>query len=185
MEWKQTGAVKIDALGNVTDETIDDIDLSMASRGSSVFLERKTITEKPVYLLGQYKKEEAATVEISAPDATQGETQAANLIAPTSIEPTDLNKVIVPEKITTGAIGENDQLMLVRNGLPSYYKFKDGKWGYYKPIYTMEDGELVMTQKWVDDDVLVPAGVGFWYLSRGGTPMITWPSDAKGEVQGE
>ena len=179
-EWKQTGAVKIDDLGNVTDETLsqEELDLTTATRGSSIFLERKTDTSKPVYLLGQYKKDEEATTAITAPDSDKGEVQAANLIAPTSIEPTDLNEVIVPSKVQ-GEIGENDQLMLVRDGLPSYYKFKNGKWGYNKPVYEFVNGKPRMRQQWVTDDAVVPAGVGLWYLSKGGAPTIKWPKDAE------
>lgn len=177
-EWTPVKAYKLDDVGKVTDTTIeiDMIDTKKVTRGSSVWLERKD-TSKPFYLIGQYKKGSHATTTIKTKEVGAVKPEA-NLIAPPGIEDTDLNEVVNTD------IGAKDQLMIVKEGVPTYFQWKNDKWSYPKQVYTVDEkGRARTTTTWVDNEAVVPAGLGLWYLSDSGTPVIAWPepTDEQGE----
>ncbi|MGN0887890.1 MAG: hypothetical protein ACI4UY_03315 [Kiritimatiellia bacterium] len=56
------------------------------------------------------------------------------------------------------------------------YTYKDGKWGTMQLVEVTSPFGPVKKQKFVPATgaVVVPAGQGFWYISKGGQPEIDW-----------
>ena len=56
------------------------------------------------------------------------------------------------------------------------YTYKDGKWGTMQLVEMDSPFGTVKKQQFVaaEGSVVVPAGQGFWYISKGGAPAIDW-----------
>ena len=153
--WVSLGTFKVTAAGLSFQEAGDQTEQAVA-RGSAVWLERQNAS-KPFYLYGQYAKDEVAT---------KVEKNKHNLVACPKMEAFRLNSGKI-----TGDIGPNDQIMVpgADGNPPKLYSYKAGKgWGYN----TIPEGGKRLTFVTTDDEV--PAGTGFWYISKGGDPTIAW-----------
>ena len=58
----------------------------------------------------------------------------------------------------------------------TFITYKDGKWGTMQLVEMDSPFGTVKKQKFVPATgaVVVPAGQGFWYISKGGQPKIDW-----------
>lgn len=162
--WKPSVVYTIDSTG--AKKVVDGTAPATVSRGSGMWLNRKE-TGKPFHLFGQYDKEPAST-KIQKP-VEEGKSEY-NLIAPTGIEDTDLNTI---PSLNPGAAGAEDKLMIVNNGVPVYYNYKNGKWGYNRQK-VVKIGNIVGVKSERVDEAKVGAGLGLWYISKGGEPEINW-----------
>ena len=135
-------------------------------RGSGVWLERQD-TEKPYYLYGQVETTDAST-KIAGGTVKKPVHQ---LVAPTGITDFDLNN------ITTG-VNANDRIVVPTDGDPKVYTYANGSWGYSvtNGYITIGTATMPRTQR-VTNDTTIKAGTGFWYISEGGNPVISWESE--------
>lgn len=170
-EWKAVASYKLDAKGKVDYAAPEALpDEKTVPQGAGVWLERKDVT-KPFYLIGQYDKDSQGESQVQppAPEATRPE---YNLIAPTGIEDTNLNEV---KDLVDGTVQADDKLMVLKRGVPKYYTFQNGKWGYNKQTYKVENGWVTTKTERCEDDATVQAGTGLWYISTGGASRkIDW-----------
>ena len=180
-EWKWVASYQLDENGVVTKTPAVKPEDDKISRGSGVWLERGS-TEKPFYLIGQYKSDEPAKSVVKAPEVGQ-ERPEYSLIAPTGIEDTDLNAV--PDLQTAAAENKDDMIVVKRNGISVRYSpTDDGKWGYNKTVYSKStsSGRVIKSVQTVTDDAKVQAGLGIWYLSKGTEQMeIDWNASKTAE----
>ena len=135
-------------------------------RGSGLWLKRqKPLDEngKPIYfyLYGQYKPEQLYT-RITA--GTYAE-PCWNLVAPPGVVNYDLNRI-------TGA-GEKDEIIVPTDKEPKRYYY-DGGWYYTTNAVVQVGSRSAVKAIRVTDDTEVPRGTGFWYISNGGSPIISW-----------
>lgn len=89
----------------------------------------------------------------------------------------------LPTDVTVSGIGgsDGDEILLINSvsSTTSYVRNK-GSWcttGWGEP--TDVGGKTMKPRTYipVDDTVKIPAGTGFWYISKGGSPTITWPAE--------
>lgn len=135
------------------------------TRGQALILERQSKTS-PFYLYGQYKSDAVAGQTLTAGTA---EAPSYTLLASpyvTAFDPNATGKI-------TGAGADDTIVIPLNGGDQKVYQLKDNVWGYYG-TETVTKGKLtIKKQVWKAADA-VPAGTGFWYVSRGGTPTIAW-----------
>jgi len=140
-------------------------------RGSAVVLMRQNPKDgnnnaKPFYLMGQ--------VAFSGPTATIGQGSEAtpwwSMVAPPSTVAQKLNGDAQNGGTWTN-VGEKDRIYLsLANGWTPELKWDGGKWKIQKTVVTSG----VATLDWVEYTDAIPVGTGFWYVSKGGSPTVTW-----------
>ena len=158
--WTPAATTKEDAKGNPV--TIQAPDASYAlPRGKGLFLVRQNVT-KEIWLYGQHS---TAPISVRVAAGTAG-TPAYTMIANPNAEAYDLN-----EKGVGGAAG--DQILLGDGGTTLYTRTETA-WTR-KTDVTKTIGGVARTFK-VDttEGVVIPAGTGAWYVSKGGSPTIAW-----------
>lgn len=159
--WTPAATTKKDARGN--DVSIQAPDASYAlPRGKGLFLVRQDET-KEIWLYGQHS---TAPVSVAVAAGTAG-IPAYTMIANPNAEAYDLNK-----KGVGGAAG--DQILLGDGGTTLYTRTETA-WTR-KTDVTKTMGGVERTFKGVDttEGVVIPAGTGAWYVSKGGSPTIDW-----------
>lgn len=129
------------------------------ARGNAIILERFAPENGSIancfYLYGQYT------------DTNPSVTCVANgytLLAPTGLNrDCDLNST---DCCTfEGEINENDMIYIPNvNGVYSIYEYDNKKWGMWKKTFVV--------------GATIPVGSGAWYVSKGGSPTITWKNPA-------
>lgn len=135
---------------------------SVLPRGGAMILSRQAPTDGsgaaiPFYIYGQVGSS-AAGVSTTVVAGTKA-SPAYSLLAP----PRD-SAWYVNDLVFTGAIGADDEIVVVLpNGIDRPLVYKSGTWGYYNPVFKAYSGQI-------------KAGVGCWYVSRGGSPTISWES---------
>ena len=164
--WQPLATYVIAEDGSVSSESAGAPSDTTVKRGSAVWLERQDPT-KPYYLFGGADGSDV-TADIACGSK---DSPVWNLIASPSLEPFDV-------KTVEGA-DANDQIVVPTAEGPKVYTFKDGAWGADVNVTetrTMPDGTKVEVVKRGRDTVntTIPAGVGFWYVSQGGKPVIRW-----------
>jgi len=148
---------------NGTASETDTADAVTATRGTAIILIRQNTTKGPFYLYGQAPTggdTSAVTV------AGTSETPAYNLLAAPTVTAAKLN----PASQWTD-IGDNDTIVIPgTNGLQVALSYKSGPgWGQPVPPQLQKKyGEFKVYE------TAIPAGTGFWYVSRGGKPTVTW-----------
>lgn len=162
--WKPTATTKKDAEGNSV--TIEAPDASYAlPRGTGLFLVRSN-TEKEIWLYGQYSTEKVS-VTVAKGGVVDGKmVPAYTMIANPNTADYNLNAEGVG-----GAAG--DQILLGDGGTTLYTRTETA-WTR-KTDVTKTIGGVARTFK-VDttEGVVIPAGTGAWYVSKGGSPTIAW-----------
>ena len=113
-----------------------------------------------LYLYGQ-KSEAAATATVTA--------NAYSLIASPSVADTDMNSVTF--SFTPNAADEIQVPNADTSKPPTSYTYKSGKWGAKVKTPIGTTGQYM--SKWTAG-CTIPAGRGFWYISKGGSGTITW-----------
>lgn len=136
-----------------------------SARGNGLIIIRQH-PNQPFYIYGQVGNTASVTTTILGGST---EEPAHNLIAP----PCD-HDVHLTDAEWTGSIGENDEIYIPKpNGLYTILRYKNGVWKYSKrTAHPVVPGAVVTS--WVEFTDSIPAGTGFWYISYGGSPTITW-----------
>lgn len=142
-------------------------DTARLRRGKAFMLSRRHPIEGgtavPFYLCGQYTDANADGVEIAAGTM---QTPVYHFLAAPYVEDKNLNDI----GWNAANIGENDTILLPQNasdGATIIYNFDSsaGKW-----YYSVKSGrKMVKTYGGT-----IPAGTGFWYISRGGSMTLAW-----------
>ncbi|MGN0847629.1 MAG: hypothetical protein ACI4RA_09630 [Kiritimatiellia bacterium] len=129
-------------------------------RGKGLFIVRKD-TSREIWLYGQHDAN-AVAVTIEAP--ADGVPVAYNMIANPNTEGYDLNA-----KGVEGAAG--DQIILADGAI---YNYNGTDWT--KTVLVEEEigGQKISVKVPTTEGVVIPAGQGAWYCSKGGKPTITW-----------
>ena len=141
------------------------VDAVTAARGGALIIHREgeTSLAKPIYLYGQYSGGEATTTVAQGTELLP----VISLIAP----PSTTNYVMTSKTPTSGSINANDYIQL--SGDKKRYQYQDGKgWGVYGA-----DEWKSETSQWEPSftpGLVIPAGQGALYVSKGGDPTFTW-----------
>ena len=158
--WKPTATTKEDAKGNpVTIEAPGDS--YTLPRGTGLFLVRSN-KEKEIWLYGQHS---TAQVSVTVAAGTAG-TPAYTMIANPNTEAYDLNT-----KKVGGAAG--DQILLGDGGTTLYTRTETA-WTRKTDVKMTIKGVERTFKTDTTDKVVIPAGTGAWYVSKGGSPTIAW-----------
>lgn len=131
--------------------------------GSAVWIQCNQA--KTIYLFGQYFTSGATTTVVAGKSTLVGPCAAA-----------DFPVNSLKGKKTAGSFVQGDKIQLVdsnntRLGLAEYVWRGTSEDGQFKKL-GISNGE----PSWSDlsDSVVIPAGQGFWYVSKGGNPTFTW-----------
>ena len=151
--WEPTTVTKETESGDSESGTATAADLNTIKRGSGVWLKRVN-TANPIYLLGQVSN---VTATVTLENGTSSD-PSWNLVASSSAEALDLNNGL---SITPSA---GDKIKVPTAIVPIDYTYRNGRWGYWNAEI---DSNGISRDVWVDVDVTVPAGRGFWYLNTG------------------
>ena len=137
------------------------VDAVTAARGGALIIHREDATN-PIYLYGQYSGDAAmTTVAQGAEDAP-----VISLIAP----PSTTDYVMTSKTPTSGSIGAKDYIQL--SGDSKRYQYKNGSWGVYgADEWKSETGQWEPS---FSAGLVIPAGQGALYVSKGGNPTFTW-----------
>ena len=166
--WSPLNVFKIGTDGFVDWENPDAVEAagegSEVARGLGIWLERAN-TNDYVYLCGQYDGTSVAETPLS---------KGWNLVGNPSGAAFDLKNV----KPAAG-----DQIVVPTAAEPKTYTYENGAWGYWKKVIIERSGgrKSVQTVRETEDTV-VPAGLGFWYISGadgGGTLDWTGAKEEK------
>lgn len=158
--WTPTATTKEDAKGNPV--TIEAPEASYAlPRGTGLFLVRSN-TEKEIWLYGQYS---TTPVSVTVAAGTVG-APAYTMIANPNAEAYDLNV-----KKVGGAAG--DQILLGDGGTTLYTRTATA-WTQKTDVKKTINGVERTFKTDTTEGVVIPAGKGAWYISKGGSPTIAW-----------
>lgn len=119
------------------------------------------------------------------PKGTKTYTLMGCPVAPASTSPTTANGyTLLANPLPTGFkvsdIGgsNGDEILLINSvsNTTSYVR-NDGSWCTTGWMTTIVGGKTMKTRTYTPvDDTVIPAVTGFWYISNGGSPTITWPA---------
>lgn len=158
-EWTPSATAKSENGKSVTVQA-PDADYGIA-RGKGLFLVRQD-TSKEIWLYGQYSTSSVSVEVLKG----SGEAPAYTMIANPSTVDYGLNAHGVE-----GAAGDMIQIP----GDATVYTYKGDSWGYVqKKGTTTVRGKTVDVMEWAVGEVTIPAGMGAWYISKGGEPSIAW-----------
>ncbi|MCQ2391579.1 MAG: hypothetical protein MJ240_09160 [Kiritimatiellae bacterium] len=142
-------------------------------RGAAFWLVRRRPRDAqgapiPFYLCGQ-----RASVSVR-PQFSRGSTSAPvfHLLANPSARATDINA------LDWEGVGANDTIVIPSGsagGAETVLIRRDGGWGFWdaRAVWDPTRRKYKIQQTYVTE-VQVPAGTGFWYVSRGGLPALEW-----------
>lgn len=161
--WQPTTVALNDAKGNpVTYETPD---ASYAlPRGKGLFLVRSN-TEKEIWLYGQHSTAQVSVTVAKAEEVDGKMVPAYTMIANPNTEAYDLNT-----KKVGGAAG--DQILL--DDAKTLYTRTETAWTRKTDVKMTINGVERTFKEDTTVDVVIPAGTGAWYVSKGGSPTIAW-----------
>lgn len=129
-------------------------------RGKALILVRNNVSDPSIYLYGQYTPGTASTTVT----AGTHEQNVWNLLAPSSAEDTVVSSESADKTCMTGNPSNDDYIML-SNEPAKLYKYKNGKWAY--TVKKLNGAEITTY-------LTIPAGIGAWYVSAGGSPTFNW-----------
>ena len=140
---------------------------AIISRGHGMWLIRQDTT-KPFYVYGQWAKGgKSVTVEQGASD-----TPAYTMLADPLLRAVDINTDIRWENP-----GSGDSVVITTDSSATKNCTWDSaqqKW-YHVDLQKITKGAITVSKSVkVYDGLTVPAGAGFWYVSRGGAPTVTF-----------
>lgn len=158
--WTPTHTTMADAKGNSVTVLAPEASYTLP-RGTGLFLVRQNAT-KEIWLYGQHS---TAQVSVDVAAGTAG-TPAYTMIANPNAVAYDLN--------TKGVGGAAGDQILLGDGGTTLYTRTETAWTR-KTDVTKTIGGVARTFK-VDttEGVVIPAGTGAWYVSKGGSPTIAW-----------
>lgn len=158
--WQPTTVTLKDAKGN--DLSVQTPDASYAlPRGKGLFLVRQDAT-KEIWLYGQHS---TAPISVAVAAGTAG-TPAYTMIANPNAEAYDLN--------TKGVGGAAGDQILLGDGGTTLYTRTETAWTRKTDVTKTIGGVARTFKKDTTEGVVIPAGTGAWYVSKGGSPTIAW-----------
>ena len=150
------------AVTDVNGTTLPGADEAIA-RGAGFWFVKKNFTAGATYDLYLYGQDtaDAATSTVVA--------NAYNLVA----NPKTEDVAITALSGVTPAVGDTIQ---VPNGAApaKVYTYKNGAWGKSVKTQIGSTGQYKMAWQAITADEKIPAGQGFWYISKGGAGAIAW-----------
>lgn len=159
-KWQPATVALKDAQGNPV--TIQTPDASYAlPRGKGLFLVRQNVT-KEIWLYGQHS---TAPISVAVAAGTAG-TPAYTMIANPNAEAYDLN--------TKGVGGAAGDQILLGDGGTTLYTRTETAWTRKTDVTKTIGGVARTFKKDTTEGVVIPAGTGAWYVSKGGSPTIAW-----------
>ena len=153
--------------GDEATKTVGETDKTL-KRGNALLLKRTKMDETSVYLYGQVPTSTDAITTTMAQGTS--ETPAYTLLAPPSVEDTDLNTGATWANVNAG-----DMIVLANSKVLIY---RDNKWGQK----TFDKDSNIETM--VTTDAKITAGQGAWYVSAKGATTaatVTWQAPANKE----
>ena len=119
------------------------------------------------YLYGQASTDPVTTT------VTAGEENAPawNLVASSSSTAAPFN---FNSSGITGTVNAKDTIVIPTDTAPILMTYEGSAWGYSWASNYVAQGGIPATKYYRVTTNTVPAGTGFWYVSRGGNPTITW-----------
>lgn len=158
--WQPTTVTLKDAKGN--DLSVQTPDASYAlPRGKGLFLVRQDAA-KEIWLYGQHS---TAQVSVDVAAGTAG-TPAYTMIANPNAKAYDLN--------TKGVGGAAGDQILLGDGGTTLYTRTETAWTRKTDVTKTIGGVARTFKKDTTEGVVIPAGTGAWYVSKGGSPTIAW-----------
>lgn len=170
--WQPLGKFTLNANGTMSAAVAADPQQQTVVRGQGVWLVRNNPTDGSgnpnlFYLYGQ-----SSTDPVTTTVTAGGENAPAwNLVASSSATaaPFNFNTGI------TGTVNAKDTIVIPTDSSPSILTYSDSKWcRQAQSNYVHAASGVKISVPYVDTNPTVPAGTGFWYVSRGGSPTITW-----------
>lgn len=159
-KWQPATVALKDAQGN--DLSVQTPDASYAlPRGKGLFLVRQDAT-KEIWLYGQHS---TAPISVAVAAGTAG-TPAYTMIANPNAEAYDLN--------TKGVGGAAGDQILLGDGGTTLYTRTETAWTRKTDVTKTIGGVARTFKKDTTEGVVIPAGTGAWYVSKGGSPTIAW-----------
>ena len=156
----ENGAWQGVAVTDVNGTTLPGADEAIA-RGAGFWFVKKTFSEPyDLYLYGQDTADAAKSTVV---------VNAYNLVA----NPKTVDVTITALSGVTPAVGDTIQ---VPNGAApaKVYTYKNGAWGKSVKTQIGSTGQYKMVWQTINEDEKIPAGQGFWYISKGGVGAIAW-----------
>ena len=130
-------------------------------RGKGLFLVRQDAA-KEIWLYGQHS---TAQVSVDVAAGTAG-TPAYTMIANPNAKAYDLN--------TKGVGGAAGDQILLGDGGTTLYTRTETAWTRKTDVTKTIGGVARTFKKDTTEGVVIPAGKGAWYVSKGGSPTIAW-----------
>lgn len=159
-KWQPATVALKDAQGN--DLSVQTPDASYAlPRGKGLFLVRQDAT-KEIWLYGQHS---TAPISVAVAAGTAG-TPAYTMIANPNAKAYDLN--------TKGVGGAAGDQILLGDGGTTLYTRTETAWTRKTDVTKTIGGVARTFKKDTTEGVVIPAGTGAWYVSKGGSPTIAW-----------
>ena len=172
--WQPLWMVKIDDNSDASVITEVPFEDARVARGSAFWVEIAPGNDSQIVLIGKVATA-PATKTIAVGTALEPKFQ---LCASPKAAAFDLNGTgaFTGDILATVRFAEpGDTIQLtVDNGAPIVFYYKGGKWGR-RVESTWKPGDPgTPPSNWNTENATIPAGCGFWYISRGGTPTINW-----------
>ena len=149
------------------------------TRGDAVWVER-AVTNEPFYVYGQVAGSSATAATSTAEQATSATSPAYTMMSAPTTDPAGFQLNTLVSKKTAGSFADGDKIVVVDpnarlNRREYTYKNSTGNFSVESDVLDQTYGYPIgVTWTAVGDDVLIPVGCGFWYVSVGGNPTISW-----------
>ncbi len=155
------------------------------ARGDAIWVVRASAA-KPFYIYGQITNATATAATSTAVEGSETVPAYTMMSAPTT-DPAGFQLSTLVGKKSAGAFADGDTIVVVDPSNTTFgrkeYVYKSDKTAFCTLTVTTSEITIAGTkyttvtgQTWtpVDATVKIPAGEGFWYVSKGGDPTFTW-----------
>lgn len=155
--WEPTPS--IDSYG---EKTFMESDSATLSKGDAIIL--KVANAGTVYIVGQYAEGNGSGITVAAGTVAN---PVYTLFAP----PVVSGDYAVSRMSFSSTPNTKDEIWLANGAVLKYRQVSQENENYQWKKYTTTDNGLTYT---IDNNPTIPAGTGAWYVSRGGSPKITF-----------
>lgn len=148
------------AVTDVNGTTLPGADEAIARGAGFWFVKKSFSADYNLYLYGQDTSDTATSTVVA---------NAYNLVA----NPKTEDVAITSLSGVTPAVG--DTIQVPNGSAPAkVYTYKNGAWGKSVKTPIGTTGQYKMVWQAINADEKIPAGQGFWYISKGGAGTIAW-----------
>jgi hypothetical protein len=145
--WEPLGIYAIDENGSINWKSSGTPTATTVPRGAGAWLERQN-TSTPVYVVGQLDERNVTTPL----------TAGWNLVGRPTGAQFDIS-AITPKA--------GDRIVIPTGTEPKNCTYEGGKWGYNVSYVIQDDGFSFTKTVRKTEDLVVPVGTAFWYISKG------------------